>query len=237
MRHASTIVPSMQWSPVVPKKSLRPIKLSHFTLTAKRITSSQPSPPKPAEHFQTFTLVKHDKSKFANNLRSWQPTMNHIALPLGNQTRFLDDDDEEDDDNLDIDSEPEVKNQGSDDDEDDATPAPKPKSKIRKNFSLGHESWPNDFAHDDDSSHQEPSHYQATHRPKRPKERVELRVEPYVWSVILSECSRTCGQGIRTVRVVCTVGQKTVDDRFCDGEQKPIHKRIEPCKERDCVGR
>lgn len=68
-----------------------------------------------------------------------------------------------------------------------------------------------------------------------PEQRV--RVSPYVWSVSLAECSRQCGQGVRSVRVVCTVGGKSVHSGLCDHNSKPSHKPVEPCKQRDCIGR
>mgnify|MGYP002649426183 CR=1 FL=1 len=300
---------SASWTPVLHKKPLRPIKLSHFTLqTAKRVAANKlknsvdgmsPAAPKqqqqqqqaqPAEHLQTFTLVKHDKSRLVQHIRTWQQqprtvllTSNHIALPLGNQTRFLDDDEEEEEVNEDgrgndggnangeeeegdrTTEAPEEVPRSNHQDEEDGEPSP-PKQqlspKIRKHFSLGHESWPpasaggsdsssdnnNNFAEEENDQfaaavhHQKSSSsarrradHQKQHRQQQP--RVELRVEPYVWSVILSECSRACGQGIRSVRVVCTVGTKTVDERLCDRGLKPMHKRVEPCKERDCIGR
>ncbi len=304
---------SASWTPVLPKKPLRPIKLSHFTLqTAKRVAANKlknsvdggitPAAPKqqqqqpaqqPAEHLQTFTLVKHDKSRLVQHIRTWQQqprtvllTSNHIALPLGNQTRFLDDDEEEEEEvNEDGRGNDGGNANGEEEEGDQTTEAPEevPRSnhqeegddeqqpkqqlspKIRKHFSLGHESWPpasstgsdsssdnnNNFAEEENDQfaaavhHQKSSSsarrradHQKQHRQQQQQQpRVELRVEPYVWSVILSECSRACGQGIRSVRVVCTVGTKTVDERLCDRGLKPMHKRVEPCKERDCIGR
>lgn len=255
------------WTPVMPKKPLRPIKLSHFTLTAKRVatnkrknTPSGQQASQPAEHLQTFTLVKHDKRRLVNHIRTWHQhlsSLNHIAaMPLANETHFLDDDEDEEEEAENKNNAP-VETPKRHEEKEMKTEAPpservKGKSKIRKHFSLGHESWPphnspvNLSTEDDDVN--DGDEEEGTRRSEQPKTlprrgqkakegRIELRVEPYVWSVILSECSRTCGQGIRSVRVVCTVGQKTVDEGLCDGGQKPMHKRVEPCKERDCIGR
>jgi len=162
------------------------------------------------------------------------------ALPLGNQTRFLDDDDEEEENDngsgKSSESSAEMMEDEEEPEEEEEEAEPEvPKKKVRKNpnqFGLGHESWP-----ESETGSQGPVPKMPVLRTSGGNRIRELRVEPYIWSVILSECSRPCGDGIRTVGVVCTVGQKTVDDRLCDPEQKPMHKHIEPCKERECIGR
>jgi len=64
-----------------------------------------------------------------------------------------------------------------------------------------------------------------------------LSVEPYVWSITLSECDRYCGQGIRNVNVYCHAGRFAVDDELCDASTKPIHRAIEQCNSDPCIGR
>ncbi len=64
-----------------------------------------------------------------------------------------------------------------------------------------------------------------------------LSVEPYVWSITLSECDRYCGQGIRNVNVYCHAGRFAVDDSLCDASTKPIHRAIEQCNSDPCIGR
>lgn len=194
-----------EWKAI--KKPSRPIKLSSFELKTNKVQM-----PRTESHFETFTLVKHDRSR---GIHQWLLS-NQIGLPLDNHTHFLDDDDEgveEGAGNSSVKSQQDSKLRES--------PGLDITRSSRKPFGgigMGHESWPT-FTEDFGSDAQ------------------ELRVEPYVWSVILSECSKACGQGIRTVRVVCTVGQKTVDEKFCDQVLKPSHKSIEPCKERECIGR
>ena len=64
-----------------------------------------------------------------------------------------------------------------------------------------------------------------------------LSVEPYVWSISLSECDRTCGQGYRKVEVYCHAGHYRVDDSLCNSSTKPVHRSIEQCNSHPCIGR
>ena len=62
-------------------------------------------------------------------------------------------------------------------------------------------------------------------------------VEPYVWSISLSECDRSCGQGHRKVEVYCHAGRYKVEDSLCNASTKPIHRSIEECNSQPCIGR
>lgn len=64
-----------------------------------------------------------------------------------------------------------------------------------------------------------------------------LSVEPYVWSISLSECDRSCGQGLRKVDVYCHAGRHRVDDLLCNASTKPVHRPIEECNSQPCIGR
>ncbi|CAG2117992.1 unnamed protein product, partial [Medioppia subpectinata] len=64
-----------------------------------------------------------------------------------------------------------------------------------------------------------------------------LSVEPYVWSVSLSECDRYCGQGLRKVEVYCHAGKHRVDDSLCSANTaKPAHRALEQCNSHPCIG-
>lgn len=195
-----------------PKKTQRPVQLTSVSRSSSRRKNKSrkngATAPRStsADHFQTFTLVKHHTTGRA---KSKPVPATTPALPLQNH-KFLDDDDSDDQ---------------------PTTPSPttyKPKMKLDM-FGLGHESWPMSTL---TAADPEEGDDETTESPE-----AELRVEPYVWSVILSECSKQCGEGVRTVRVVCTVGTRTVDDRFCDGEAKPQHQAMEPCLQRQCLGK
>ncbi|XP_054162354.1 A disintegrin and metalloproteinase with thrombospondin motifs adt-2-like [Oppia nitens] len=64
-----------------------------------------------------------------------------------------------------------------------------------------------------------------------------LSVEPYVWSISMSECDRYCGQGFRKIEVQCHVGKYRVDDSLCNANTKPVHNTIEHCNLQPCIGR
>lgn len=224
---ASGLTSWTQWKPL--KKPARPIK---FTEHGEEKTQQQSTNKnKPPEHLATFTLVKHSKTKpsatstIGLRVATTKNTARANNNNINNQTKFLDDD-EEDIDNKTTNNKIKTGNT--------VEVKPKPAKMADKNrFGLGHEAWPEAGGAELPTSPQELS----VLSPQKEQSEMELRVEPYVWSVILSECSRPCGQGIRTVRIVCTVGQKTVDDRYCETENRPQHTNIEPCKERDCNGK
>lgn len=233
---------TIDWSPLS-MKPLRPIRLTSVTRKRKPQSSSLDS------HFQTFTLVakpNRNRLRTRPSLSSSSSIQPKIHL-MKNITRFLDDDDDDDDDSND------------DEQQNDKKPATKMKvspttktnltmanhksmnQKSKAKFSMGHESWPpittttNISTFLDDNDDEDSTVSSINH--DQDDDEDQLRVEPYIWSVILSECNRPCGEGIRTVRVVCTVGQRSVQENFCDQQAKPIHKSIETCKERDCIGR
>ncbi|OTF73404.1 hypothetical protein BLA29_006920, partial [Euroglyphus maynei] len=229
---------TIDWSPLV-MKPLRPIRLTSVTRKRQPQSSSQDS------HFQTFTLVaKPSRNKFrtrpspsSSSTVFIQPKIHLVK----NITRFLDDDDNDDDD---------VEDQQKSITKMKVSPTTKTNltmsnhHKTKAKFSMGHESWPpittatnlSAFMDDNEDDNDEGSTVSSINHDQDDDED-QLRVEPYIWSVILSECNRPCGEGIRTVRVVCTVGQRSVQENFCDQQTKPIHKSIETCKERDCIGR
>lgn len=64
-----------------------------------------------------------------------------------------------------------------------------------------------------------------------------LRVEPYVWSITLTDCDRPCGGGKRTVTVFCHADRYLVDDSFCNLATKPGQNKVEQCNTQPCVGR
>ena len=64
-----------------------------------------------------------------------------------------------------------------------------------------------------------------------------LSVEPYVWSISMSECDRYCGQGFRKVEVYCHAGKYKVDDSLCSASPKPVHRALEQCNSHPCIGR
>lgn len=59
---------------------------------------------------------------------------------------------------------------------------------------------------------------------------VTLRLQPYVWTMSVSQCSSPCGEeGVQTIKVTCRSGKETVDDSLCDGQPKPSENRIQKC--------
>ncbi|KAK3777711.1 hypothetical protein RRG08_021821 [Elysia crispata] len=47
-----------------------------------------------------------------------------------------------------------------------------------------------------------------------------------------SECSSSCGRGVRTRSVICMTGRRRVAERFCSNQKKP--KTTETCRNRHC---
>lgn len=64
-----------------------------------------------------------------------------------------------------------------------------------------------------------------------------LHVEPYVWGMTLSECTKPCGGGTQVINVFCHAGKNIVDNSYCNQMSKPGDNRIERCNTHQCVER
>jgi len=61
-----------------------------------------------------------------------------------------------------------------------------------------------------------------------------MRLQPYVWTMFLSDCSVPCGQGVQTIHVTCRVGRITVDENLCDHKTRPGDTAIRVCHGHHC---
>lgn len=233
-------------------KPLRPIKLTSISRKPKALQNREVNS---SDHFKTFTLVKPlwRKNRWIGTI----PSM--INKPIGmrftKNSTFLDDDEEEEENENDDNNNVQNKKMNLAFTKKNNLTIKQDilasrKKQIAK-FGMGHESWPpssllsptsttsiiDTTKKDNNDSEDNSKIGQNDDYSLVDQTEDQLRVEPYVWSVILSECNMPCGQGVRTVRVVCTVGQNSVKEHFCDPNTKPMHKSIELCKQRDCIGR
>lgn len=63
------------------------------------------------------------------------------------------------------------------------------------------------------------------------------RVRPFLWKVLLSECSAPCGGGSCNVTMFCEVDGKEVDNVLCDPQLRPpVESGRIPCNTHPCTG-
>ncbi|XP_076307302.1 A disintegrin and metalloproteinase with thrombospondin motifs 16-like isoform X2 [Tachypleus tridentatus] len=62
------------------------------------------------------------------------------------------------------------------------------------------------------------------------------RMEPFVWSIVMSECSAPCGGGVQQITLECHKGHLKVEDEFCNSGSHPRNSLLRPCNTHPCTG-